>query len=169
MPSREAFQITPKYNGGIYKRLRARLGVDTLRLSEELERNPDLVQEIGEHLAMAISRRDDKAIELKEVKSLAGSELRYAEGKKLAEAQVTAELDGHADVMEATRRHEAAKLDASLWGTLMDSAKTKTSSLKHISELTVSGWLTPNSHYEGRKKEVGKGRRPLKEYLENDD
>ncbi len=148
--------LEPRYRPAEYKRLRSKLYVDGMRLGEEFMEHPNLVMDIGEFCAGAIFVRDKIANDYKVILAAAANDLREQGAK--SEAQVNAQLSGHEWVKGASNELEQAKLDAALWQALSAAAVAKTSALKHLSELTVSGWLTPNSMGANRQaaRETGK-------------
>jgi hypothetical protein len=141
------------FNEGTYKRLRMRLKIDALRLTEEMIEMPSLFQEAAECTADAIAIRDgakrDADITAARIAIEVGKEM-----EKPTQAKVDAAVSIHIAVTEANELLDDAKRDAAYWMALTDSMRERSSLLRRIAEMTVSGYLSPNAAYEERKAEM---------------
>lgn len=157
-------------NETAYRRLRGKLGIDQLRIDEELMEQPGLVMEAAENLAEALQIRDNCKHRLDIITATEAMRLREVpvsdDGKapkKRTESQVMEEKSLAASVEEANSELELAKYDLALWNGLFDALKEKSSSLKRVAELLISGYLTPAQVYQQRRAEMAEVRRPTAE------
>lgn len=140
-----------------YTRLRQSLSIDLLRIDEELIEMPQLVQDIAEYTAEATFARDKAKIEWEIAQAQAAKDARQRcidAGTKFTVDQISNEVMLDPDVREAQADYEQSKLDADMWGALIAGARTKSSSLKHASELIASGYLTPNAIKAERRQQM---------------
>lgn len=157
---------TPDYKPKAYRRYKSMVAIDGTRLGEELMELPTLIMDVGEITAVLVSQREMAVNFLKERMAVAAEQLRGAtreNGKSPPETQVASEVLKHKWVISATIDLEHVKRNLALWQSLMDAAKAKASALKSVTELTVSGYLSPNSVNNQRRLEVAQQRRPVKE------
>jgi len=142
-----------------FDRLKSRLGVDPLRLDEELIRMPAFIQEISERTAEALRARSVLEDNLKTIMAETANQIRASAEKKPPEAQVDSLVLTEPDVQNAIKQLEQAKYEYSLWQGLMDAARTKSTSLKTFAELIISGYLTLDSIHAERRHELNEVRR----------
>lgn len=130
-----------------YARLRAAVIINPLDLDNEWTNLPMLVMEAGEFCAIAIKRRDAAKGELADASNASAAKLRsvLVDGKKRSEAQIESEKMLAPAVVDAQLRFEQRKSDVDRWAALVEALRVKQSSLKHISELIVAGYLTRDS------------------------
>jgi hypothetical protein len=158
----------------LYKRLKARLTVDALRLDQELAELPAMITDAGEALAYCVSARDIAKNELDVNTAIVADRLRQAPIKQIdtetnqsktkwrSEAQITSELPQEPVIRKSQERLEDAKLDMDLWRALVDGLRAKSSALETIARLIISGYLAPSSVSAPRREEL---RRPPSERM----
>ena len=159
--------LTPRFKAAQYLRYRNMLFIDQMRLTEQLMELPTLLMDVGEYCAEAIAARDYASNYLKEEVSRSSAYLRslVRETNKLpSETLIASEVFSLPTVINATARLEDAKRDAGYWSALMDSARSKSSSLKVIADLTITGYLSPSTAYANRKTEMASERKLRQEH-----
>jgi hypothetical protein len=144
-----------------YEQLQKKLVLDPMELDQELIELPMLIMEANEQCAHCLSARDRAKNDLDLAMAEAADDLRsqtVSDGKGgfkvRSEAQITTEIALYKSVQEAQRVVESAKLDLALWQALCDSFRTKRDSLKIFSDLTISGYLSPNAALTQRRTEI---------------
>ena len=142
-----------------YAQLKAQLDIDPLRLDEELIHMPSFVQEVAELTAEALLQRNVAENDLKIVMAQVSADIRGSADKKPAEKQIESEIMLDANVQTAMENLEKAKFEYAMWQGLMDGAKTKSASLKNTSDLINSGYLTTDTIYANRRRELNEHRR----------
>lgn len=155
-------------NEEAYNRLRGRLALNPMALDEELQEMPQLVQEAAEMCANATLMRDNCKNRLDFELARVGARLREVpvsdDGKapkartEGAIAEQRLQDDG---VQEILSELEDCKYDLALWSGIFDGLKEKSNSLKHIAQLTISGFLTPAEVYRNRREAMAETRKPL--------
>jgi hypothetical protein len=146
-------------NNQRFEQLKAQLSIDPMRLDEELIRMPQFVQEVAELTAESLLVRNVAENDLKIAIAEASADIRGSADKKPAEAQIASEVLLENSVQEAMGKLEQAKYEYAMWQGLMDGAKTKSASLKNTSDLINSGYLTPDTIYANRRRELNEHRR----------
>lgn len=146
-------------NEARYAQLKRRIEIDMMRLDEELIGMPVLVEEISEMTAKALLTRSAAENRLKVVIAEAADEIRKEGEKKPAEKQIESEVLLDAQVQDSTLELDEAKYEYAMWQGLMDAARTKSSALKTVSELIISGYITPDTIYAQRRRELNANRR----------
>jgi len=141
-----------------YSRLKSRLAIDKLRVEDELMETPSMVQEAAEHTGEAIQIRDALKHALDIATAEGMRELRLGE-EKLSDKKMEAEVMLLPSVQEAQVALEDAKRDAFIWSALCDSMRDKSSALRRIAEMIVSGYMTSSSVYAERKQEMNDKRK----------
>lgn len=136
-----------------YNNAKAHLQIDMMDLETEFIQHPARLQAVVECCADMMQIRDTSATLLKIEVANAAERLRVPDkdGKLPSEAKLSSLSLLDTKVVEATEALTEAEHDLRYWQGLADSYRAKGSSLKHISELTVAGWLAP-SH--DRKREL---------------
>jgi hypothetical protein len=142
-----------------FAQLKAQLMIDPMRLDEELIRMPQFVQEVAELTAEALLARNVAENDLKVIVAEVSAEIRGSADKKPAEKQIESEVLLENNVQKAMQTLETAKFEYAMWQGLMDGAKTKSASLKNTSDLINSGYLTTDTIYANRRRELHEHRR----------
>jgi hypothetical protein len=150
--------IEPFFEVEAYRRLRARVKIDLIRIDDELCETPFLIQEAGEYACSSVDARDIAKDELERIRSEAASKLRDSpppEGKKApSEAMIDSILPQSKTVQEAQDVYAKACLDARLWQNLADTLSKKSFSMQEIGKLLLGGFLAPNSIRDRRREEI---------------
>lgn len=135
-----------------YARLRAKLHIDQRQLGEELIEFPQLLLEVCEITVEAVGRKDDADAAYKIAVAVAAAELRDAlvNGKKRTETEIAACAPMDEAARAAAVDAADAKADLSYWSALGESMRAKQSSMKRLSDLTVSGYISTGSAYGPR-------------------
>ena len=136
-----------------YNSAKARLRIDMMDLETEFIEHPSRMQAVIECTSDMMQVRDTASATLKQTIAIIAEELRVpgADGKLPSEAKLNSLSMLNASVVTATEELAEAEHDLRYWQGLAESYRAKGSSLKHISELTVAGWLAPNVN---RKQEL---------------
>ncbi len=136
-----------------YEAAKARLRIDMMDLEAEFIEHPSRMQTVIECSTDMMQVRDTASAALKQIIAQAAERLRVPDkdGKLPSEAKLNSLSVLDAAVIKATEELAEAEHDLRYWQGLAESYRAKGSSLKHISELTVAGWLAPNS---SRKQEL---------------
>jgi hypothetical protein len=144
-----------------YERLRTKLVFDPMCLDEELIELPMLIMDASELAAEKLAEHDRKKNAHDVTTAEASDDLRSemisdAKGndKKRSEAQITSEVFLHISVQESLAALEVAKYELALAQALVNSMRAKKDSLKTFAELTISGYLSPNSVLTDRRSEM---------------
>jgi hypothetical protein len=147
----------------VYERLRVRLDVDKLRLTEELMELPQWQVDAGEATAEATRTRDEAKDLVDYTKAEAAANIREedanAGGKPRSEKQIESEVLLDRDVREALSLLRQADYDVSLWRAVHDGFRTKSSSIRTIADLIQAGYTTPSAIFEERRETLRNGRR----------
>ena len=157
----------------VYERLKTKLELDPLELDQELIELPMLIMECAEYTSEKLAQRDrcKNALDLAMAEASDGlrTELTIdvkGNNKQRSEAQISSEVFLDEGVQRSLTDLEQSKYELALWQALMDSLKAKRDSLKIFSELTISGYLSPNVALDNRRAEIraassGVRRRPV--------
>jgi hypothetical protein len=149
----------------VYERLKTKLVLDPLELDQELIELPMLIMECAEYTSEKLAQRDrcKNALDLAMAEASDGlrTELTIdvkGNNKQRSEAQISSEV-----FLDEGVQRSLTDLEQSA---LMDSLKAKRDSLKIFSELTISGYLSPNVALDNRRAEIraassGVRRRPV--------
>lgn len=145
----------------VYDRLKRKLEIDALSLDQELIELPVLILECSEYSSEKLAQRDRAKNELDLAMAETADMLRSnwtvdAKGsqKQRSEAQIASELALSKTVQAAQINLEEAKFELALWQSMVDSLRAKRDSLRIIAELTISGYLSPNSILKDRQTEI---------------
>lgn len=148
-------------NGESYERLKRKLALDPMELDQELIELPGLILEASECTADALASRDRAKNELDLAMAEAADHLRrqpVSDGKggtkTRSEAQITTEVPLFESVVKATTELEFAKHSLALWQAMVDAMRAKKDALKTFSDLTISGYLSPNAALDHRRAEI---------------
>lgn len=140
-----------------YNRAKQRLKIDLMDIDTEFVEHPMRMQAVIEYATDMMQVRDTAATTLKQTIALSADRLRVAgeDGKLPSEAKLNSLSLLDPEVVTATEELAEAEHDLRYWQGLAESYRAKGSSLKHISELTVAGWLAPNNN---RRQEIAEKR-----------
>lgn len=163
--------VEPQYLPKLYRKLRADIRIDQMRVADELMESPDLVMTCAEHCANANAVRDEKAGNVKVVTAqrAASYRKRLVNGKARSETEIKSLVEGDEAVSNAIADYEQSRLDAALWTALVNAAQLKHSALKRVAEMIVSGYLTTPTIVGNRRKELTDSRRERREARDNVD
>lgn len=142
--------MTTIYRAKDYARLRAQLSIDLHDLTGELVKMPALLMETCECAGEAMRARDKASFDHKTGMALAAAEMRgevLPSGKSRSEASINSELPLHPRVIEYQEALEEAGASATYWNALVEGMRAKQSSLKRLSDLTITGYLSTSSAY----------------------
>jgi len=136
-----------------FNRLKARLAVDTLQLTEELMQLPSLQQEAAELAAEAQRTRDEVHDIAKQVEAEIKAQKRLAT-PGISEARLTSEVLLVKEVTESQEAANQADYELAMWKTLADGMRTKSSSIRTIADLIAAGYTSPDTVRNERLHEV---------------
>lgn len=136
-----------------YEAAKSRLRIDMMDLETEFIEHPARMQTVIECAADMMQVRDAASMTVKQVTAIVAERLRVPDkdGKLPSETKIASQAPLDGDVIQAIEQLAEAERDLRYWQGLSESYRAKGSSLKHISELTVAGWLAPNAN---RKQEL---------------
>jgi hypothetical protein len=131
-----------------YNTAKLRLKIDMMDLETEFIEHPSRMQAVIECTTDMMQIRDTAAASLKQIIAIAAEQLRVPDkdGKLPSEAKLNSLSVLDKNVVLATEELAEAEHDLRYWQGLSESYRAKGSSLKHISELTVAGWLAPSQN-----------------------
>ena len=135
-----------------YERLKARLSIDLLRVSQEVSESPAVLQECVE-LAIAVECEELAArLALDVITAEAAARLREPEeGRKArSETQIASELAMLEDVQAARAAYDQSKLDSKRFNSLVASMRDKVRLVGKAADMTVAGFVAPSS-YTGQR------------------
>jgi hypothetical protein len=158
-----------------YRRLRGKLTINPMQLDQEWIEMPQLVQDATEYAMSAVQMRDSAKSILAFREAEAANTLRNrmvvsgkgGEPKQRTESQINSEVPLDDAVQQAQADFIDCKYDADLWMGLVDSLREKSRALKTMSELMVTGFLTPAGMVTNARvaineqRQSGIARRPL--------
>ena len=137
-----------------YRSMKARLIIDTLRLTEELTELPQMQQEAAEFAAEAQRQRDEAKDLLEQIKAEAAANIRLMDvdaRKPRSETQISSEILLDDTVREAVASLRNCEYDLSLWKSVADGLRSKSAAIKVISDLIAAGYTSPQSIYSDRR------------------
>ena len=139
-----------------YMALRNELAVDEHNLDHGFVRIPMLMVETMEHRIAADQIVIEKKNSLTLVCATESAEMRdeLQNGKIRSEASIASELPMRELVVDARDALNEVSSDAALWAGLVDCVRAKLTAMKALSELTIAGYITPNSVYEKHKADM---------------
>lgn len=127
---------------------RERLQIDKHALDDMWLQQPGIIQEIGERLALEISRRDEAKDELADTMAEIDGEVRELhadDDKKPTETAIKNEVAQDSKVQKAKRRLRALELNVSRLQMLRESFTQRRYALQDLVTLYVAGYYTSNS------------------------
>ena len=136
-----------------YEDAKRHLRIDIMDLENEFIEHPSRMQAVIECTSDMMQVRDTCSTALKQTISVAADKLRVPDkdGKLPSETKLTSLSLLDPAVVTSTEELAEAEHDLRYWQGLSESYRAKGSSLKHISELTVAGFLAPS---QNRKQEL---------------
>lgn len=145
----------------LYIRLTNKLTFDPLEFDRELIELPGLMLDATEACSFMLSERDRAKNSLDITIAEAANELRSnpttdvkGAAKQRSEAQIESEVCLYESVQKAQITLEKSKHSLALWQAMVDAVKTKRDSMRVFSDLTISGYLSPNHALDNRKAEI---------------
>ena len=149
-------KITPTFMEDRYSWIRSRIPLDLLTLDEALEELPSLIQEAGELTSAAIEIREVARQELSLIESQIAERLRNSTSgsRPASETTIQSKIPLDSEYQEAQKSLGTSRLDAALWGNLVESLRKKDSSIRTSSELMISGWISKDFVLERRRREI---------------
>jgi hypothetical protein len=131
-----------------YSKYRGLLAIDKHGLDEEWVAQPGIVQEIGERLALEISRRDEAKDDVADVVSELDAIVREAhaeDDKKPTETAIKNEIAQDPKVKKAKKRFRLLELNVGRLTALKDSFHQRRYALQDLTSLHLGGYYTSNS------------------------
>jgi len=147
----------------VFDKLKGKLTIDPLRLTEELVELPALQQEASEMAAEWQKARDEAKDAVELAKSNVGFEIRSESARKPPEEQIKSEVLLSEEVQTAIAALNDAEYNLSLWKSLADGMRAKSFAIGKIGDLIASGYTTPNSLYAERRTQIHRERKRLYE------
>lgn len=161
MPEHEEYGIVPDYKPHEYVWLKNKLSLDLCSIDDEVMEMASLIQQAGELTSTAIEIRETAKEEYERSKAQAADVLRKTpdpKGKQRSETAIQSELLLSNEVEQKAKELSKSRLDASLWQSLTEAFRSKNSAIRIVADLLNSGYLTPNTIYEKRKKDIRNAR-----------
>lgn len=148
---------SPKFRADKYRWLKARVKLDLLSVDEELSELPVIIQEACECTAMANEIRESTKDEFEITCAQIADDLRSKpdeKGKFPSETAVGSQIPLSPLYKEGAASLSEARLDASLWASVTEALRTKSSALRVSADLITAGYLTTNYLMEKRRDEI---------------
>jgi hypothetical protein len=147
--------LEPKFMTDRFRILRGKVSLDLLRLDENTETLPSLIQESGECAGYAMEIRDTLKEDLKFVYATEFSRLKSPpEGKTPSDVVTDNEVIASDAYQQKLKEYQEARLDAMIWQNLANSLDKKSFSINTSAQLIISGYITRDSIIERRRKEI---------------
>lgn len=148
--------VEPDFRKERYFFLKSKARLDLLNVDEALEEIPFLIQDAGECAALANEIKDTAKSELSLAEAEEAERLRGIQinGKYPAEQAILSKIPLCTQVQQKQSQLSQARLDASLWATVVNSLMTKSSAIRTAADLINSGYLTTDYIYKKRRKEI---------------
>jgi hypothetical protein len=131
-----------------YNEYRGKLAIDKHAMDDMWLEQPQIYQEIGERLALEISRRDEAKDDLADVTAELDTEVRElhaADDKKPTETALKNEIKQDKTYKAALARQRALELNVSRLTALKDSFHQRRYALQDLTTLWTGGYFTSNS------------------------
>lgn len=131
-----------------YDEYRGKLVIDKHAMDDMWLEQPAIVQEIGERVALEISRRDEAKDALADVSAVVDGEVRELhadDDKKPTETAIKNEVKQDSRVQKAQRRLRTLELNVAKLGTLANSFHVRRYALQSLTDLWSAGYYTSNS------------------------
>jgi len=155
--------VEPKFLPEVYRFLKAKLETDLLQMDVEVSEIATLVQDAAEKAAMAAEIRDSLKDAFSLVSAKIGDKLRKdlgPNGKEKAEARIDSEKILDPDYQKARLEYSEARLDASLWESIVEGMRTKSQHLRTASDQLLSGYITQDFILQKRREQTRKASPP---------
>ncbi len=134
----------PKYDQKFYDELRDGMRINRNALDEEAITQPNSFFHASEGCVLAESRRDKKKHDLEVIVAELDKDVRdsmTAEGEKITEALVKAQIAREQDFHRAHEEYLDACLEADLWEALRNAYRQRADMLKSLITLYQSGYF----------------------------
>jgi hypothetical protein len=141
-----------------YDRFKEMLPIDLLRLDDDLQEMPQIVQEVGEHTTRAAFARDEADLNRNQVKSVVMSQLRSNGEKKPPETQIASDVLLDLTYQKAESEYQKKSNDFAMWRTLSGSWNAKMSCISEAVRLLGMGYCTVQNITNKRREEYRKDR-----------
>jgi len=140
-----------------YEQLRDALRIDKFNLDDELVNNPELVQRVGEQVEMAISRRDEANLDLKNAMAALDAVLREEAGdKKLTEKAIEQQINDSVKIIDMRKNIIRLTEKVGRWQALRESYRDRSSALKGLCSLHATNYFVVNSGSPYRREAVSR-------------
>ena len=147
--------LEPKFMTDRFRILRGKVSLDLMRLDENTETLPSLIQESGECAGYAMEIRDTLKEELEYVYAAEFSRLKSPpEGKPPSDDVTNNAAIASVVYQSKLKEYQEARLDAKIWQNLANSLDKKSFSINTSAQLIISGYITRDSIIERRRKEI---------------
>ena len=149
--------IAPTHRPDKYFWLKNKLELDLMDITEEVIKMPVLMQDAGEFTAMAIEIRESAKEDLERTIAQVAENLRNTttpSGKQRSETAIASAIPLSPLVEQKQKELSEARLDAALWTSLVNSLRDKSTKIHVIADQINSGFITPSSIQEKRRKEI---------------
>lgn len=157
-------QGRPEFKSEEYDFLKSHLSLDMMDLDEQVMQLPVLIQRASEAASEAIEIRETAKDDLELAQSIAADKLRGVQtpkGKWRTETQITSEIPIDSDVQKKKEALSLARLDASLWQSLVEGFRSKNSAIRVVADLLNAGYMTPASIQEKRRQDLNARRKEV--------
>jgi hypothetical protein len=152
--------MTPEHQK-VYDRLRASLKANLHAIDDELIQLPSQLMEASD-IAVALStEKEISEYEHAVARSDAGNEMRVpnAEGKKISETQIAADLPTHPKVYDAWVAVRSCAEDLARFNKLISALEIKKSTLVKLCDLVLSGWTAASKEsYQSNRQAMSAAR-----------
>ena len=150
--------IYPSFRTEKYLWFRSKLEVDLIDIDEDLMQIPVLIQDAGEACAMASELRERAKEGLETTRAQVAQHLREspvtAGSRARSETQIESQLPLFEPYVTAKNALSQARLDASLWTTMVEALRSKSAMIRVSADLLNSGFITPDFVRNKRRKEI---------------
>jgi hypothetical protein len=157
-----------------YDEYRPKLQIDKNAMDDMWLEQPAVVQEIGERVAMEISRRDEAKDDLADVLAELDALVRESHSddeKKPTETAIKNEIKQDSKAKRAQKRLRAFELNVSRLQNLMESFKQRRYALQDLTTLWAAGYYTSNSGgaKNAREASADRGRKGMQKARRGED
>lgn len=129
-----------------YEELRDALRIDKFNLDDELIRNPELVQRVGESVELAISQRDEASLDLKNAMAAMDAVIRGEAGdKKITEKAIEQEINDTVKIIDMRKNIIRMTEKVGRWQALRESYRDRSAALKGLCSLHATNYFVVNS------------------------
>jgi hypothetical protein len=134
------------------KELEAKLEIDEHALDIALREHPDLVYDVTQELALAVSHRDMAKLELDEIEAEIDKDIRKdasINDEKVTEKEVESIKKTHQKVKAANRKFLEEKFNAAKWTALKDAYEQRSYALSKLVDLYLTSYFSTNENTTG--------------------